>query len=173
MDIVLRELNSTDEEAFLEGLNEWVGESPQWYSFIWKSGMSFKEMLEVLSKERAGKELAPGRVPHTMLYGFLDGVIIGRVSVRHTLNEYLRLRGGHIGYAIAPRFRRKGYATELVAQALEYCKSIGVIDVMVTCADTNEPSWKIIERFKGKLQDKIWDEEDQETIRRYWISLDE
>ncbi len=167
----LRELNTDDEEAFIVGLKEWIDESPHWYSFAWKDGMTFKEMLEILSNERLGKDLAPGRVPHTMLYGFLDGVIIGRVSVRHTLNESLRLRGGHIGYAIAPRFRRMGYAKEMVAQALVYCKTIGVKDVMVTCGDTNVPSWKIIEHFSGKLQDRIWDEEDQETIRRYWINL--
>lgn len=133
--------------------------------------MSFATMMEILKKEHKGVDLAPGRVPHSMLYAFLDGKIIGRVSVRHELNEQLRHRGGHIGYAVAPRFRGKGYATEMVGQALEYCKSLGIKDVMVTCADDNIPSWKVIERYNGKLQDRIWDDEDSEMIRRYWIKL--
>ncbi len=169
MALILRELNERDEIAFLEGVQEWQGEDPHWYSFIWKSGMSFQEMLAALEKESAGIDLSPGRVPHTMLYGFFDGKIIGRLSVRHTLNDYLRKRGGHIGYAVAKRFRQKGYATEMVRQGLEFCKSLSINEVMVTCADSNTPSWKIIERFGGKLEDKVWDDEDQEMIRRYWI----
>jgi predicted acetyltransferase len=170
-DLVLRELTADDEAAFLQGLTEWEGESPHWYSFIWKPGMTYAEMLAVLRNEAAGLELAPGRVPHTMLYAFLDGKIIGRVSVRHSLNDYLRQRGGHIGYAVAKRFRGRGYATEMVRRSLEFCKGLGLSQLMVTCADDNIPSWKIIERFNGKLEDRVWDEEDKELIRRYWITL--
>ena len=127
-------------------------------------------MLIQLKKEAAGIDLAPGYVPHSMLYGFADGKIIGRVSVRHTLNDYLRLRGGHIGYTVAKKYRKNGYATEMVRQAIIYCKKLGIEQIMVTCADENIPSWKIIEKFGGKLQDKIWDAEDKEMIRRYWIA---
>lgn len=171
MKLILRPLKESDELAFFNGLKEWVGESPHWYSFIWKDGMSFQEMLNILTKESEGVDLAPGRVAHTMLYGFLDNEIIGRVSVRHELNDSLRKRGGHIGYAVAPRFRGKGYATEMVRQALEFCKDKGMDSIMVTCADDNVPSWKIIERFGGKLTDRVWDDEDDEMIRRYWIKL--
>ncbi len=101
MTLILRELGPSDEEAFSTGLKDLEIEDPHWYSFAWKEGMTYQEMLGVLSKETAGIDLAPGRVPHTMLYGFLDGKIIGRVSVRHHLNENLRKRGGHIGYWVA------------------------------------------------------------------------
>lgn len=171
MAIELRQLSELDEQAFFEGMQEWKADDLSWYTFAWKEGMSFSQMLEILRKELAGIDLAPDRVPHTMLYGFLDGKIVGRVSVRHELNDYLRHRGGHIGYSVAERFRQKGYATEMVRQALVYCKSIGIQSVMVTCADDNAPSWKVIERFGGKLQDRIWDDEDKEMIRRYWIAL--
>lgn len=169
MNLVLRQLTDNDEIAFLQGAKEWAGESPHWYSFVWKEGMAFKEMLEILKKEEKGIDLGPNRVPHTMLYGFFDGQIIGRVSVRHELNDYLRKRGGHIGYAVAKRFRRKGLATEMVRQAIEFCQGLGMKSIMVTCADDNTPSWKIVEKFGGKLQDRVWDEEDNEMIRRYWI----
>lgn len=172
MGLILRELTAADEAAFFKGAKHWAGESPHWYSFLWQpGGMSYAEMLERLKKEAAGVELAPGRVPHTMLYAFLEGEIIGRVSIRHELNDHLRHRGGHIGYAVAPHLRRKGYATEMVRQGLEYCRKLGIADVMVTCADDNEPSWRIVEYFGGKLQDKIWDAEDEEMIRRYWIKI--
>jgi predicted acetyltransferase len=169
MTLTLRELTVADEQAFFDGFKEWAGEEPSWYTFSWKEGMSYAEMLEILRKEALGIELAPGRVPHTMLYGFVDGKIIGRVSVRHMLNDYLRKRGGHIGYAVAPKFRGKGYASEMMRQALEFCRKLGLKSIMITCSDSNVPSWKIIERFGGKLEDCIHDDEKNELMRRYWI----
>jgi predicted acetyltransferase len=170
--LILRQLNNQDESAFFEGLKEWEGESLHWYTFSWKPGMTFSEMLLILENEFAGIALAAGRVPHSMLYGFVDGKIIGRVSIRHTLNEHLRIRGGHIGYAVAKPFRKEGYATEMLRQALDHCRELKIPKLMITCADDNIPSWKIIEKFNGKLDDKIWDDEDKEMIRRYWIALD-
>ncbi len=63
--------------------------------------MYFKEMISLLKNEAKGVGLVPGRVRHTLLYGFLNNEIVGRVSIRHELNENLRKRGGHIGYAVA------------------------------------------------------------------------
>lgn len=171
MALVLRQLNQTDERAFLEGAKSWAGENSDWYSFVWRPEMSFQDMLKILEREAAGIDLAPGRVPHSMLYAFWDGEIVGRLSVRHTLNDSLRKRGGHIGYAVAPKYRKKGYATEIVRQGLDFCKSLGISKVMVSCSDDNVPSWKIIEKFNGQLEDKVWDEQAKEMIRRYWISL--
>ena len=171
MSLLLRFLEDGDEAAFLEGLKAWDGDDASWHSFCWKEGMAYPEMMRILRDERAGRNLRPDRVPHTMLYGFVGGQIIGRLSVRHTLNEQLRYRGGHIGYAVAPPFRRRGYAKEMVRQGLNYCRGLGLAKIMVTCADDNEPSWKVIEAFGGKLEDKVWDNVDNETIRRYWIDL--
>lgn len=171
MSLILRELTFADKQSFLQGLKEWEGEKPYWYSFIWGPGMTYERMLEILDKEKRGVDLAPDRVPHTMLYGFRENEIIGRVSVRHTLNENLRKRGGNIGYAVAPKFRKQGFATELTKQALEYCRYLGLTEILVTCSDTNVPSWKIIEHFQGRLENKVWDDEDKEMIRRYWIKL--
>lgn len=171
MAIILRELTEHDESAFFEGMKLWEGESPHWYTFSWKPGMSYQEMHAILVKESAGIDLRPERVPHSMLYAFLDGKIVGRVSVRHQLNEMLRYRGGHIGYAVAKDYRRRGYATEMVRQSLVFCRKLGLQSIMVTCSDSNEASWKVIERFDGKLQDKVWDNQDNEMIRRYWITL--
>src|SRR5690606_7006776 len=143
-----------------------------WHAFEYMRKLPFKEMLAVLRDESLGINMPPGRVPHTIFYGFLESEIVGRISVRHALNDYLLKRGGHIGYAVAKRFRRRGFATEMVRHALEFCKTIGLKSVLITCADDNIPSWKIIERFGGKLENKIWDDEDQETLRRYWIELE-
>jgi predicted acetyltransferase len=169
--LILRTVRPEDEAAFFLGLKEWDGEDLDWYTFAWKPGMSFLEMLQILRDEESGTDLPVGRVPATMLYGFIDGAIIGRVNIRHSLNERLRARGGHIGYSVAPRYRKKGYALEMLRQSLDYCKRLKLSSVMISCADSNVASWKIIEKNGGVLEDNVWDAEDKETIRRYWIRL--
>ncbi|MNL68960.1 hypothetical protein D3C87_1937620 [compost metagenome] len=59
----------------------------------------------------------------------------------------------------------------MVRQGLEHCKALKIPSALVTCADDNVASWKIIEHFNGKLENRIWDDEDEEMIRRYWITL--
>ena len=73
---------------------------------------SWAELLASLERERTGQDLPPGRVPATFLVAVVDGRIVGRLSVRHRLNAYLATVGGHLGYAVRPAFRRRGYATD-------------------------------------------------------------
>ncbi len=70
MKLILRELSPADENAFRAGLKDWAGEDSHWYSFIWNDSITYPEMLNILAKEKAGIDLVPGRVPHSMLYGF-------------------------------------------------------------------------------------------------------
>lgn len=169
--LILRELTSEDESAFLEGLSLWEGEDLTWYSFVWNQNMAYSKMLEILQQESLGINLIPNRVPHTMLYGFVEGKIVGRLSVRHELNDYLRKRGGHIGYSVAPQYRRKGYASEMMKQGLEFCRQLHINPLLVTCAETNIPSRKIIEQNGGILEDITWDSEGEEMLCRFWIHL--
>lgn len=173
MTVTLRELTKNDEAAFFNGLNYWHGESLHWYTFSWSKGMPFEDMLLILENEKNGQNLKPDRVQHTMLYAFLGETIIGRMSVRHRLNDYLLQRGGHIGYSVAKPFRQKGFATEITRQGLQFCKSLNINPILVTCAETNLASIKIIEKFNGQLENKIWDETENETVLRYWIDLTE
>jgi predicted acetyltransferase len=79
-ELVLRELHDGDEAAFLAGVESWRGEELSWHTFDWRPGMAFAEHLETLRKQRLGLDLAPNRVAATLLYGFVDGTIVGRVS---------------------------------------------------------------------------------------------
>ncbi len=49
--LILRELNSNDEIAFVKGSEAWPNEDMRWYSFIWKPGMNFTDHLSALADQ--------------------------------------------------------------------------------------------------------------------------
>ena len=51
----------------------------------------------------------------------MDGVTyLGTVVIRHRLTPELARRGGHVGYHVAPRHRRHGHATAMLAAAVAH-----------------------------------------------------
>ncbi len=121
------------------------------------------------SPESVGSGLLPGRVPATFRAGFVGRDLMGRVSIRHELNERLARIGGHIGYAVRPAFRRRGYATQMLHQALRLASDLGIDPALITCDDTNVGSIATIERCGGVLQDIVTDGGHVVGKRRYWV----
>lgn len=168
-ELLLRPLTERDEFAFIQGAKLWPEDDLSWYAFDWQPGQSFAEYLERLRKNAAGLELPEGFVPNTMFYGFVDGQIVGRVHVRHRLSETLKRRGGHVGYAVAPPFRGRGYAQSMLRLVLPICERLGIRDVMLTCGDENVASYRVIESCGGRLVERFFDERDRIWVRRYSI----
>jgi predicted acetyltransferase len=91
-------------------------------------------------------------VPVTELW-FVDGATyIGTVVIRHRLTPELQINGGHIGFHVVPSQRRHGYATQMLAEALGFCRRLGLSEVLITCDVTNSGSRKVIEANGGRLQ---------------------
>ncbi|EQC45597.1 GNAT family N-acetyltransferase [Bacteriovorax sp. Seq25_V] len=170
--MILRELGTLDEGAFKKGLSHWNREDWTWFTFEYKEGMTHSEHLQALADARDPNKIAPGRVPATMLYAFIDGEIVGRVSIRHELNDFLLQRGGHIGYAVNEIYRKKGYGQEILAGAIEFCrKQLGLDRVLITCSAKNTPSVRMIEKAGGVLENVVHDPDTGDEVNRYWVSL--
>jgi predicted acetyltransferase len=169
--LTLRELFESDEQAFRTSLKEWDGQQLSWFTLDWKPSTPFSDHLDKLRNNRQGINIPDDWVPSTMLYGFVDGTIVGRLNIQHRLTEKLLHRGGHIGYAVAPRYRGQGYATAMVRQSLPYARVLGITRALITCGESNMASWKIIEKVGGQLENKVWDEKENEMFRRYWVDL--
>ncbi len=127
----------------------------------------FENYLAQLENE----ETEDGLVPETTLF-CLDkdrNIFVGAVNIRHYLNESLLLSGGHIGDGIRPGERRKGYATAMIALALQECKKLGIHRVLMCCDRDNIGSAKSIIRNGGVLENEV--EIDGHWEQRYWIEL--
>lgn len=117
-------------------------------------------------------EPRPGKVPDSVFFLLDDerNKLLGAVNIRHYLNDFLLREGGHIGDGIRPSERRKGYATKLIALALEECKQLGIERVLLICDKDNIGSAKSIISNGGVLENEILDSEGI-LIQRYWIDL--
>ena len=96
--------------------------------------------------------------------------ILGMSNIRHSLNDFLYMFGGHIGYSIRPLERRKGYAKILLYLSLEVANSLGIEKVLITSDDDNFGSFKTIEALGGVLENKI-EEDDGTLVRRYFLDV--
>ena len=109
----------------------------------------------------------------TSTYFCLDmdrNIFVGAVNIRHELNDSLLYTGGHIGDGVRPSERRKGYATAMIALALEECRKLGISRVLMTCNKDNIGSAKSIIKNGGVLENEVVNEEGV-IEQRYWITL--
>ena len=87
------------------------------------------------------------------------------------LNEFLEMFGGHIGYSVAPSERRKGYATQMLKEALSVCKDLGIRKVLITCIKDNEGSRRTILNNGGMYESTVYEPDENVFLERYWIEL--
>ena len=166
MGLILRELEIRDEHEALAAHREF----PDWeFLLSYNSDMEWSDYVARCNDIQLGINMPKGVVPATFFLAEVDGEVIGRSSIRHQLNTFLLNYGGHIGYGVRPKFRRRGYATEILRQSLSYIRKIGVEDILVTCFAEYIGSATVIERCGGELENTV--ELDGKPLRRYWIRM--
>lgn len=169
--LIIRELSEKDEKTFYEARQAWDNSPGFMFSPRYVEGMPFSQYVLLLQNQRNGKELPPNFVADTSLYGFLNEKIVGRVSIRHELNDHLKMVGGHIGYGVLPSFRGQGIAKQLLIRALEEAKNLNIKSVLFTCDETNLASVKLIEKAGGILENVLQMPDGKPGKKRYWIKL--
>lgn len=118
---------------------------------------------KLIDEERSPQ---PGRVPSTNLWITEGSTYLGSIQLRHELGtEYLRTRGGHVGYTVRSSSRGKGLATAALLQLLPVARERGLEKLLVTCLDANPASARVIEKAGGVY------EMTTDRLRRYWVEL--
>jgi predicted acetyltransferase len=92
------------------------------------------------------------RLPNRTMW-LWDGDFCGTIGLRFArgseeLPSYVQ---GHIGYAVVPWKRRRGYATRALKLMLPLARTEGLRRVFLTCDDDNIASRKVIEANGGVL----------------------
>ena len=117
---------------------------------------SFAQWYSKTLANRSEQTVCPGLVPATTFLAVdADGKLIGMIDIRHRLNEGLLRFGGNIGYSVRPCCRRQGYATQMLALALEECRKMQMQKVLVTCNKENIGSAKTIQKNGGVLENEV------------------
>ena len=171
-DLTLRRPREDEEQEFLRAHRATSPETPSFLHY-YTEGMPFRRYLDVLAEQERGANLpSVNHVPSTFVFAFVGDRIVGRASIRHSLNESLIREGGHIGYVVVPEFRRQGYATAILRQSLQIARdNYGLRRILVTCDDDNIGSIRTIEKNGGVLENVIEGPDLDKPIRRYWIEL--
>jgi predicted acetyltransferase len=163
----LLELKKANDES-------WEPSFPFLHYFESLADSSFEKYIEILPFLSNRNNLPDGHVPCTFLIAFnQENEVVGRVSIRHELNEFLSNIGGHIGYGVTPSHRKKGYATKILFETLKYVRKNlpHLNEVLLTCDDDNVGSIKTIEKNGGRFVDYYTSSELKVPKRRYTISL--
>lgn len=167
MSLLLRTLALQDEQQFRQACEELAAEGFE-FGMQWADGRDFAEFVQELREEEAGRVVHPGWVPSTFRVGVVGEDLVARTSIRHSLTPRLASVGGHIGYAVRPRFRRRGIATEVLRQSLVIARDLGIGPALVTCDEDNAGSREVILRCGGTPDGTAVDEGSGKTKLRFW-----
>jgi predicted acetyltransferase len=164
-DLRLRPLGPADEPEAMRAHTE-LGDDGFVFLLGWNSTLAWDEYLASL--EVARRAPVAGFVPAILLAATVGARIVGRTSIRLQLNDALRAHGGHIGYAVRPADRRRGYATEILRQSLIIARAEGIEHILVTCDEDNPASARAIQANGGVLQE-VCPVPGVGRVCRYWI----
>lgn len=104
-------------------------------------------------------------VPSSVWWYISGDQFVGELVIRHQLTAELERHGGHVGYEVAPAWRRQGHATAMLAEGLGKCRGLGLEKVLLTCDAANEASRRVI-LANGGVADVTLDGQN-----RFWIPL--
>ena len=170
--LTLRKVHLKDKAFFQEQQKNFSKEDNFNFAYGYSPDRPFSEYLDWLAELEKGLNLKEGDVPATLLLAIVENRVVGRISIRHSLNDFLSRIGGHVGYGVIREHRGKGYGTQILKEGLKYIENHLNLDrILVTCDQDNISSLKIIEN-NGGVFEGLYDEDDvQVPKRRYWITI--
>jgi predicted acetyltransferase len=157
------------EKEYLTMIKEWHATGEKLEPFVLSYDCSnFPKFIQQINGFKNGIGIPNGWVPHSTFWLVNEhNQILGVTNIRHSLNDSLKLLGGHIGSGITPSQRRKGYGDEILKLSLQKAKELAIDIVLITCNKDNIASSRTIIKNGGKL----WKEHvvNNTLVQNYWI----
>ncbi len=158
-------------DALREGFRDRGGSTPDFAAIQ----ADLAGHLAHLNHQNGRITLPDGRVipypPFAQLWLVCGETLIGRASIRYALNELLLASGGHVGYEIRPSLRRRGFGMRACTLAIAHARAHGIGRLLLTCAEDNVGSARIIEAHGGVLENVAPHPLTPGIrMRRYWIA---
>ncbi|AJE85657.1 MULTISPECIES: GNAT family N-acetyltransferase [Streptomyces] len=130
----------------------------------WESAEGFAALVEELRGWAEGVRLPPELpVPATVLWWTEGEEHLGTLFIRHRLTPALLDHGGHLVASVRPSVRSHGQGKAMLRAALPHAHRLGVDPALLTCAESNTASRKVIEACGGRFEDN------RNGSLRYWI----
>ncbi|PSU35814.1 GNAT family N-acetyltransferase [Photobacterium lutimaris] len=157
--------------AFQRFYNDFATNDPENAQYYLGGKKNFERYVKSLIDESNGVNLRDGYVPcHHYWLVNIDDEIIGAIRVRHNINTpFLSLEAGHIGYDVAPSFRRQGYGKTMLRLVLPKAYQLGIQRALITADEDNIASRTVIERNGGQFDKIIQGKVFPNPIARYWV----
>jgi len=159
----LRQLSIHDGKAVYDFLQTLPDENGYHNSAYQLSYDDYVAWLQKMDDYAHGRHMPDWMVPSSEYWFLVDDQIVGNIRLRHYLNDALRKGGGHIGYAIAPAYRGKGYAKLMLKEMLKVAKAFPIDQVLLVTDIDNIASRKTMEACGGIL------EKEANNYAYYWI----
>lgn len=159
--------------SYLDAISEFSGKELTEFEYapIEEMQENFAKYVEKLRGFAKGIGLPEGYLPHTEFW-LVDGDhYIGRLDIRHSLNQHLLDVGGHIGYDVRPSLRGQGYGNKILELGLPKAKELGLNKVLLTCSEGNIASEKIIVKNGGVYEDARFHAGHGVNKKRFWIEV--
>lgn len=146
-------------------------------SYILHDPADFEKWRETIFRQyrdaAEGIGLPPGFVPSVTWWIRSGGRIAAVANLRPKLSERLRDYGGHLGIALRPSDRGKGWSKPLVLLMTGKAREFGIGELLLTCEADNPASVRLCESLPYARH-----ETDETTvggrfcrIHRIWIDL--
>lgn len=141
-----------------------LGHHLEHFGGTWHTSEGFAAYVAELHRQGDPAVAPPSGWVNSSSFWLVDGPsFLGEIRIRHELTPHLLEEGGHIGYDIAPEFRRRGFGTTMLALALRRAAGLGIDPALITCDRGNVGSRRIIEANGGVLEDE------RHGKLRYWV----
>ncbi len=168
--------HSRYQASFMAAFNELTTDSDR-ISWIYMGEAGYKVFFNMSFADYVNTLLISESTPSahfvkdTTYWAVKDDEVVGRISLRHELNEFLAKIGGHIGYIVAQSHRQQGFAGDMLQRLLATPKAKDIGKLLLTCDENNVASEKTITKNGGIFESLISAGPGKGNKKRFWINV--